>query len=111
MQTAVIGLGSMGFGMAQSILRAGHTTYGYDLNPEQVASFQQIGGVQGALKQIAETLDAVVVVVLNASQTEDVLFGENGIAASLKPGAIVIGCATVAPELARDMAARCAALG
>ena len=64
----------MGLGMAQSILRAGHTTYGYDLNPEQVASFQQIGGVQGALKQISESLDAVVVFVLNAAQSEDALF-------------------------------------
>lgn len=70
----------MGFGMAQSILRAGHTSYGYDLNPEQVATFQQAGGAQGALEQVAATLDAVVVVVLNASQTEDVLFGANGIA-------------------------------
>lgn len=111
MQIAVIGLGSMGFGMAQSILRAGHKTYGYDLNPEQVAAFQNIGGAEGTLDRVADTLDAVVVVVLNAAQTEDILFGTQGIAASLKSGAVVVACATVAPEFARKMEAKCAALG
>jgi 3-hydroxyisobutyrate dehydrogenase-like beta-hydroxyacid dehydrogenase len=59
----------------------------------------------------ADTLDAVVVCVLNAAQTEAVLFGEDGIAARLRPGAVVLGCATVAPDFARDMAARCGAHG
>lgn len=111
MQIAVIGLGSMGLGMAQSILRAGHKTHGYDLNPTQVAAFQDIGGADGTLDQVANTLDAVVVVVLNAAQTEDILFGPQGIAASLKSGAVVVACATVAPEFARKMEAKCAALG
>jgi putative dehydrogenase len=111
MHTAVIGLGSMGFGMALSILRAGHKTYGYDINPDQVAAFRQAGGAEGALDSVAGTLDAVVVVVLNAAQTRDVLFGEKGIAGTLKPGAVVIACATVAPDFAREMEAQCAALG
>lgn len=108
---AVIGLGSMGLGMAQSILRAGHTTYGYDLNPKQVAALHKAGGAEGALDQIAGNLDAVVIVVLNAAQTKEVLFGPQGIAASLKSGAVVIACATVAPDFAREMEAECAALG
>lgn len=111
MQIAVIGLGSMGLGMAQSILRAGHKTYGYDLNPKQVAAFQNIGGADGTSDRVADTLDAVVVVVLNAAQTEDILFGTQGIAASLKSGAVVVACATVAPEFSRKMEAQCAALG
>lgn len=111
MQIAVIGLGSMGFGMAKSILRAGHTTYGFDLSPKQVAAFQKEGGAEGALDQIASNLDAVVIVVLNAAQTKDVLFGAQGIAASLKPGAVVVACATVAPDFAREMEAKCADLG
>jgi 3-hydroxyisobutyrate dehydrogenase-like beta-hydroxyacid dehydrogenase len=52
-----------------------------------------------------------MIVVLNAPQTETVLFGDNGIAARLAPGAVVIACATVPPEFAKSMAARCAALG
>ncbi|MBW4706794.1 NAD-binding protein [Roseobacter sp. YSTF-M11] len=110
-QTAVIGLGSMGFGMAKSLLRAGHVTYGYDLNPQQVAAFRKDGGAEGTLEQVAGDLDALVVVVLNAAQTQDVLFGEDGIATALKSGAVVIACATVAPDFAREMETKCASLG
>lgn len=110
-KTAVIGLGSMGYGIASSILRAGHTTYGYDVNPAQTARFVAQGGAAGALSDIAPSLDAVVVVVLNAAQTETVLFGPQGVAPLLPKGAVVMACATVPPAFARDMAARCDALG
>ena len=95
--TAVIGLGSMGYGMAQSCLAAGHTTHGYDINPDAMARFQAEGGAPGDLADIAASLDTVVVVVLNAAQTESVLFGENGVVPHLKPGTSVIACATVPP--------------
>lgn len=108
---AVIGLGSMGYGIAQSILRAGHKTFGFDIAPDAVARFQAEGGGTGALGDIASDLDALAVVVLNDSQTEDVLFGKNGAVPKLSPGAVVMACATVAPDFARTMAARCAEFG
>lgn len=107
----MIGLGSMGYGIARSALRAGHVTYGYDVNPEQVARFQAEGGEAGARADVARDLDAVITVVLNAAQTEDVLFGAEGIVPALPKGAVVIGCATVPPAFARDMAERCEAQG
>jgi len=103
----VIGLGSMGFGMAQSALRAGHRVYGFDMAAAQVDRFLALGGEKGTLADVAGTLDAVVVVVLNAAQTEDVLFGPSGVVANLRSGAVVLACATVAPDFARAMAARC----
>ncbi|MGB1209380.1 MAG: L-threonate dehydrogenase [Paracoccaceae bacterium] len=109
--TAVIGLGSMGYGMAQSCLRAGHTVYGQDIAPERVAALHADGADPASPHQAAAVLDAVVVVVLNAVQTEQVLFGENGIAAHLRKGAVVMACATVPPAFAREMETRCAALG
>ncbi|MEL7229394.1 MAG: L-threonate dehydrogenase [Pseudomonadota bacterium] len=107
-KVAVIGLGSMGYGMAQSLVRAGHVTHGFDINPDQTARFMAQGGAPGALDEIAGDLDAVVVVVLNAAQTEHVLFGEEGIVPKLKPGAVVLACATVPPGFARAMEACCA---
>lgn len=103
-RTAVIGLGSMGLGMAQSCLRAGHLTWGADINPDAMHRLVEAGGQAGALPA---DLDAVVVVVLNAAQTETVLFGAQGIVARLRPGAVVVSCATVAPAFAREMEARC----
>ncbi|MGB0160979.1 MAG: NAD(P)-binding domain-containing protein, partial [Candidatus Puniceispirillaceae bacterium] len=40
MKIAVFGLGSMGYGMAQSLLRAGHTVHGFDVVPQQVERFR-----------------------------------------------------------------------
>jgi 3-hydroxyisobutyrate dehydrogenase-like beta-hydroxyacid dehydrogenase len=108
---AVIGLGSMGYGMASSLLAAGHTVYGFDIAEDQMAKFRAEGGAEGALAEVAGDLDTVVVVVLNAAQTEAVLFGEAGVVAGLRAGACVISCATVAPEFAREMAARSAQSG
>jgi len=104
---AVIGLGSMGYGMASSIRAAGHKTYGFDTDAARVAQFHQ-GDDIAELSDVVGTLDAAVVVVLNAAQVEAVLFGENGIVAGMKPGSVAMVCATVPPAFARDMAARCA---
>ena len=108
---AVIGLGSMGYGMAQSCLAAGHTTLGVDLDADRVATFVGEGGWDTDLSAAARTLDAVLVVVLNAAQTDSVLFGEGGVAPLMRKGAAVIACATMPPDVARDLAKRCAGLG
>lgn len=110
-KTAIIGLGSMGYGIAQSALQGGLLTWGYDINPDTEQRFRTQGGGAEALGDIAAELDAVVVVVLNAEQTQEVLFGENGVVTHLKSGAVVLACATVAPAFARDMEARCALSG
>ncbi len=110
-QTAVIGLGSMGYGMATSLVRAGHRVWGFDLNADQVARFRAAGGQDGELGAVASALDAVAVVVLNAAQTEAVLFGGTGVVPRMRAGAVVLACATVPPEFARAMAARCQEYG
>ncbi|SNT73637.1 L-threonate dehydrogenase [Paracoccus seriniphilus] len=102
----VIGLGSMGYGIAASALRAGLRVWGADINQTQVERLRGEGAEASDMAEAA--LDAVAVVVLNAAQTEAVLFGENGIVPHLRPGAVVLSCATVPPEFARKMAARCA---
>lgn len=107
MRTAVIGLGSMGYGIAQSCLRAGLETFGFDVVEAQVERFRAEGGQAGELDEIADSLDAVVVVVLNATQLEMVLFGGDGIANRLREGTVVIACPTVSPEVARRMEAGC----
>ncbi|PYG28334.1 L-threonate dehydrogenase [Pelagimonas varians] len=107
----VIGLGSMGYGMAKSALAAGHSVWGSDLNADQTAKFQAEGGQTSDMAQNLDQIDAAAVVVLNAAQTESVMFGDHGIVAQMRTGAVVLGCATVPPEFAKDMEARCAAQG
>ncbi len=111
MKIGVAGLGSMGYGIAASLLRAGHQVYGADVNPDAVKRLQADGAVSDGIGAAAPGLDALAVVVLNAAQTEAVLFGPDGIAPKLPRGAVVICCVTVAPDFARAMAARCDTLG
>ncbi|MGF1553234.1 MAG: L-threonate dehydrogenase [Paracoccaceae bacterium] len=107
----VVGLGSMGYGIAQSLLRAGHAVHGIDLDEAAVARFRREGGADGDPVEAARTFDVLVLVVLNAAQTKAVLFGEAGWARRLPEGATVVGCATVPPAFARETAEACTAAG
>ncbi len=109
---AVIGLGSMGLGMAGSLIRAGLSVAGCDLSEAARARLGEFGGRSAATPAEAATgAGALLVVVVNAAQTEAVLFGDHGAAAVLRPGAVVIASATMAPADARRLAARVEALG
>ena len=111
-RAAVIGLGSMGSGMAGSLLRAGFSVAACDVNPEAVARFQKAGGIAAAHPaEAAGGADVVVSVVVNAAQTEAVLFGENGAAAAMPEGAVFVSSATMDPAVARTLAARLEATG
>ena len=110
MRIGIVGLGSMGYGMAACLQRAGHAVCGSDVNPDAVRRLQAAGATAD-MTAAAPGLEALVVVVLNATQVEAVLFGFEGLASKLPKGAVVICCVTVAPDFARAMAARCEALG
>ncbi|WP_280189191.1 L-threonate dehydrogenase [Delftia sp. PS-11] len=108
----VIGLGAMGAGMAQSLRRAGHHVHAYDVRPEAATAFAAQGGTACAtLADMAAACGIIVSVVVNARQTESVLFGEGGLAASLRPGSVFIMCSTVDPNWSIALEARLQALG
>ncbi|MDR9773248.1 NAD(P)-dependent oxidoreductase [Rhizobium hidalgonense] len=109
---AVIGLGSMGLGMARSMTRAGLDVVGYDITPAAVDRFIADGGRGAATPaDAAKDADIVVSVVVNGAQTEAVLFGPEGVASTMKPGAVFISSATMDPAVARDLAQRVDAHG
>ncbi|MBB1623830.1 L-threonate dehydrogenase [Achromobacter sp. UMC71] len=108
----VIGLGAMGAGIAASLRRAGSRVHAYDVRPGAAAAFAEQGGVASAtLADMAAACDVVVSVVVNAQQTETVLFGDGGIASSLRPGSVFVMCSTVDPNWSADLETRLAALG
>ncbi|MDO9277777.1 MAG: NAD(P)-binding domain-containing protein [Polaromonas sp.] len=95
----LIGLGAMGHGMAQSLRRAGYLVHVYDVRPEAAQAFANEGGVAaGSPAELAAACDVVVSVVVNAAQTESVLFGPKGCAAAMKPGSVFVMCSTVEPN-------------
>jgi putative dehydrogenase len=108
----VIGLGAMGRGMAGSLRRAGYRVHVCDVRPEAAAAFAADGGVACAdPADVAAKCDVVVSVVVNAAQTEDVLFGERGAAAAMKPGALFVMCSTVDPNWSMALERRLADRG
>src|SRR5215472_4298768 len=101
---AVIGLGSMGFGMATSLRRAGFEVTGCDISAETVARFVKEGGKRATTPAAAaKEADIVVSVVLNAAQTDAILFGQSGVAETLAKEAVFVSCATMDPDVARRL--------
>jgi putative dehydrogenase len=99
LSVGVVGLGAMGHGMAQSLRRAGYELHVFDVRNEVANMFAEGGGV--ACKSLAElgaACDVVVSVVVNAAQTESVLFGADACAAAMKPGSTFVMCSTVDPN-------------
>jgi 3-hydroxyisobutyrate dehydrogenase len=109
-RVGVIGLGSMGMGMATSLVRAGFETWGYDLREEARASFAGAGGhAVATAAEMAAEVEIVLTVVVNAEQTRVVLFGDGGLLPGLKPDSMVISCATCAPDAVQALGADLAA--
>ena len=111
----LIGLGAMGNGMAQSLRRAGYSPYVFDLRADISAAFAKDGGTAcKTLAELGNSCDVIVSVVVNAAQTETVLFGnsgQDGCASSMKPGSVFVMCSTVDPNWSVALEARLAALG
>ena len=95
----VIGLGAMGKGMATSLRRAGYNVHVCDVRLDAATAFAAEGGTACAHPaELASKCSVVVSVVVNAAQTEAVLFGENGAAETLAPGSVFVMCSTVDPN-------------
>ncbi|ABD68198.1 3-hydroxyisobutyrate dehydrogenase [Rhodoferax ferrireducens T118] len=108
----VIGLGAMGSGMARSLRRRGSQVHVFDVRAEAAQAFAADGGVACAsAAELAAQCSVIVSVVVNAAQTESVLFGEGGCAAAMKRGSVFVMCSTVDPNWSIALEARLAALG
>ncbi|RKJ99543.1 L-threonate dehydrogenase [Alicycliphilus denitrificans] len=111
----LVGLGAMGMGMAQSLRRAGHAPHVFDLRREVAQDFARDGGTAcETLAELGARCDVVVSVVVNAAQTESVLFGndgDSGVAARMRPGSLFVMCSTVDPNWSVALEARLARLG
>ena len=108
----IIGLGAMGSGMAQSIRRAGHVPFVFDMRREVAENFAKEGGVAcETLAELGSKADVIVSVVVNAAQTDSVLFGVDGVAAAMKRGSVFVMCSTVDPNWSVALEGKLNAMG
>ncbi len=102
----------MGLGVARSLLRAGFRVHACDLREDVLAAFAAEGGVPCATPaELGARCDVLITLVVNAAQTEAVLFGEQGAVPAMRAGSVVISSATVAPDFAVQLGARVEAAG
>lgn len=106
MRLGYIGLGNMGGALARRLLRQ-HRMRVFDLRPEVVARFAELGAVPAQDAQsVARESDLVMTCLPTSQEVRDVLFGAGGAAAVLQPGQLWADMTTGDPGETREMAAR-----
>ncbi|GMH14095.1 hypothetical protein Nepgr_015936 [Nepenthes gracilis] len=106
-RVAFIGLGAMGFGMATHLLKSKFTVLGYDVYTPTLSRFANAGGLVGnSPAEVSKDVDVLVVMVTNAAQAEDILFGDSGAVPALPAGACVILSSTVSPTFVSQLEQR-----
>ena len=112
LNAAVFGLGSVGWEAAISLLRAGVPTTGVDIASQVLQRFQAEGGRgESTPAEAAAEADVIFVFVVNADQTEQVLFGPNGAVANARAGTVFLLCVTMPPSASIALCDRLTASG
>lgn len=101
----VVGLGNMGSGLAKNLLKAGFAVRGWDIVPEKVAAHAEAGGLACATPaEAGDGAEVVFIMVMNGDQVKDVIFDDNGLLETMKPGAVILISATIHAREARAIA-------
>jgi L-threonate 2-dehydrogenase len=109
MKTTVgmVGVGNMGGAMAAHLLEQGWPVQVCDLDAAKVEALRKLGAVaRPDAAQAARGCAALIVCVVDAAQTREVLFGPGGAAAAMQPGQAVLLCPTIAPQDVEEFAGR-----
>ena len=104
MKLGFIGLGVMGRPMAQHLQRAGHELLVWARRPESVGDLPATLCATPA--ELGRACDVVFTVVTSSADVEGIALGEHGLIEGMATGSIVVDCSTIAPEVARKIAAK-----
>lgn len=109
---AIVGVGNMGGGMARRLLAQGVEVHVCDIDADKTQALQALGAYVAAIPaQLGGVAHFLIVCVVTAAQVQEVLWGEQGLAAQLQPGDTVMLCPTIAPDDTEAVAARLAGQG
>jgi len=108
----VIGLGVIGKPIALRLIKAGFHVAVFDVRPKPVAELKEAGATAcTSSADVAGRSDIIISLVHDAAQTDDVVFGANGIIGALRPGTIFATGSTLGPEPVQRIAAALAGRG
>ncbi|MEU6854142.1 2-hydroxy-3-oxopropionate reductase [Actinacidiphila alni] len=104
-KVAWIGLGIMGSPMAENLIKAGYDVTGYTLEAEKLERLAAAGGTAaGSIAEAVRDADVIVTMVPASPQVEAVAYGEDGILAHAKRGALLIDTSSITPQTSIDLA-------
>lgn len=107
-----IGTGIMGKPMASNLQNAGHQIFLSEHHDKAPADLVQAGAIALATPQeVAQEAEFIIVMVPDTPQVEDVLFRDQGIAAGVSPGKVVIDMSSISPSATKQFAEKIKASG
>ncbi len=102
-----IGLGMMGILMAKALVKNGEKLVVYDLKKEAVDQMVSLGAEAAvSSRQVAEKCEVIFCCVRDEPQTDEVVFGTDGVWQGIKPGSTFITSSTISPDYCRRLYAR-----
>ncbi|MFL6414167.1 MAG: NAD(P)-dependent oxidoreductase [Bryobacteraceae bacterium] len=101
---AILGLGTMGGGMAHRLLTQGGKVSVYARNPEKRKHFEEAGATAAdSPSKAVENAEVVISMVSDDAASREIWLGTHGALAALKPGSVSIECSTISPELVAEL--------
>ena len=108
----LIGLGSMGRGIGQNLMKHGFPLTVYDANPAALEALPGFGATAvESPRAVAARSDVVLTVLPDGPDVEAIALGPDGLAEGARPGTIVVDCSTIAPATSRRIGAALAERG
>ncbi len=104
MKIGFIGLGAMGRPMAGHLQKAGHQLFVWARRPESVGDLAATRCATPA--ELGRCCDVVFTVVTSSADVEGLALGQDGLIEGMAAGSVLIDCSTIAPDSAREIAAR-----
>jgi len=105
MKLGFVGLGSMGFAMAESLLAQGHQLFVYNRAHEKAQPLHEAGArISATPAEAAREAEFVISMLADDSAVEAVTFGAAGILAELQPSAVHVSCSTISVALSQRLA-------
>ncbi len=110
----IVGMGDMGSGLAKNLIKAGFTVRGFDLKPDRMKDFVEMGGVACASSaDVGQGAEAAFIMVMNGGEVNEVIFGQDGpplnstggLTSTMDKGTAIILSATIKPTEARQLGA------
>ena len=111
MQVGFVGLGMMGAPIARRLAKCGYDVIGCDVSPQMLAAFDEPGTQREADPLICASRSDVLGVCVRTDEQLESLCGDGTLFAALGEGGLFILNSTVAPGLARSLAATAKAAG